>query len=194
MSMLHLQINETTKTDEMTMKDQNFFPGFEPPPSKDGAWSGDLDAEIILLDYVQTLVENGSDPRRNAMLAQGKYAEWIEHEQFRPWLVELLKGRRVIVITARSRFYSRETLARIKAHGMKVEEVYFNPSKMEPPDAKRRILHEKIFPVHGVPKPGRYLALESNGKTRAMYADEGIPAMPVSYGEPWRSIPKVPAK
>ena len=153
-----------------------------------------VSAEYILLDYVQTLVGNGSDPQRDQLMKLGRYRDWIKLEQFRPWLVNLLAAEKVILITARNKKYAEPTMARIKAHGVKLVAAYFSPADMEPPAAKSWLLTKEIFPKFGKADPGRYLALESNGKTRAMYSRVGIVSMPVPYGEPtWKQMPKIPA-
>ena len=155
--------------------------------------------EIILLDYVQTLVENGSDPRRDDLQRTGRYREWIKLEHFRGYLIDLLKAYRangglVILLTARSNKYSVETMAQIRQHGdgFWPDDAYFNPGELEPPKAKLWTLERKIFPKYGPVTPTRYLALESNVATRAMYAKVKIAALPVSYGKPWTELPMLP--
>jgi hypothetical protein len=156
--------------------------------------------EVILLDYVQTLVSNGNDPRRDAYQKAGRYREWIAKETFRPWLLTLLKayqasGGKVILLTARSAKYQKETLAQIasKGGGFKPDAAFFNPGELEPPTAKRWNIERHIVPKYGPITQTRYLALESNGKTRAMFTKIGIPALPVPYAEPvWTRLPTLP--
>lgn len=160
-------------------------PDFFAPPQ--------VDAKIILLDYVQTLVENGKDPERQQLITAGRYRDWIKMERYRPYLLDLLKNRYVILITARHAKYERATMYQISkvGNGFYPQEWYFNTRDEQPADSKRRVLRELIYPKHGLPEPGKYLALESNHTTRAMYSAEKIVAMPVSYGEPWTEIPKL---
>lgn len=56
---------------------------------------------------------------------------------------------------------------------------HFNPDWSTAPDHKRRVLHEAVYPRHGTGPEVRYLALESNPKSRAMYEREGIVALAV---------------
>lgn len=153
----------------------------------------EVDAKIILLDYVQTLVENGNDPRRQPLIQANNYRDWIKLERFRAYLLPLLKPRYVILITARADKYERATMWNIRQHGdgFYPQEAYFNRFEEDPPASKRRVLHEIVFPKHGKPEPGKYLALESNHSTRAMYAAEGVHAIPVSYTTAWTAIPKL---
>lgn len=157
--------------------------------------------EIILLDYVQTLVENASDSRRHELQRLGRYRDWIKLERFREYLLSLLidyqhRGGKVLIVTARSSKYANETIEQIRAHGQGFwpNDAYFNPGEMLPPMAKLCTLERKIFPEYGLPTPTRYLALESNASTRAMYAKLNIAAMPVSYGAPWAELPQLPLK
>jgi hypothetical protein len=77
--------------------------------------------------------------------------------------------------------------------GWMPREWFFNVHDVAPPLAKRTALEQFIFPRYGTPDRTRYLALESNGSTRAMYAANGIYATPVPYtGETWSSLPPVP--
>lgn len=150
---------------------------------------------IILLDLMYTLVENMAE-RETFFAARGRthgtYAEWIRREQLRLWLVALLQasGGRVILITARGDQHRQATLARIAevAGGWQPDEAYFNERKMSPPACKHGVLHRYIFPRHGEPMVTRYLALESNPATRAMYAQHDIPAVPVPP-TPWTALP-----
>lgn len=147
--------------------------------------------EFILLDYVQTLVQNGNDPRREEFIRARRYPDWIKLEVFRPWLVDLLRDQQVILITARSRRYREATMARIQHHGLRLVGAYFSPADMEPPSAKAWLLDHEIYPNFGKPTPGRYLALESNSRTREMYRGRGIVAMPVPYSTPWTALPHI---
>jgi hypothetical protein len=42
-----------------------------------------------------------------------------------------------------------------------------------PPAIKQHFLHKRVFPIHG--KHARYIAIESNPRTREMYAKFSIP-------------------
>lgn len=152
-------------------------------------------AEVILLDYVQTLVANQHE--RPQFFKRGQpYTRWIEQEQYRGWLVELLRqtDATVVLITARSSKYQNATLERMEQQlgGWMPAEAYFNAADEQPPQAKRRALHEHIFKRYGSANETVYLALESNRQTRAMYASESIYATPVPYGSDyWDRLPLV---
>ena len=151
-----------------------------------------VDAEYVLLDYMQTLVENGKDPECRKLIQQGRYRDWIQMERLRAWLIELLEDRKVILMTARHQRYRNLTMSIIGESDLNPIECHFNEFSLSPPDCKQRVLIDFIYPKYGHPDPGRYLALESNPKTRAMYAANGIEAIPVPYKPPfWSEIPKL---
>jgi hypothetical protein len=108
--------------------------------------------------------------------------------------VALLRGSgcRVILITARGEQHRQATLAQIAAAagGWQPDDAFFNERKLSPPACKHGILHRDIFPRHGTPPAARYLALESNPATRAMYAQHDIPAVPVPE-TPWTALPSL---
>lgn len=155
------------------------------------------DPDVILLDYVATLVANGYE--RSKYAGRGRpYTVWIEHERYREWLVDLLRQTTatVLLVTARSQKYREPTLARMREQlgGWMPAECYFNTADCQPPEAKRTACEQLIFPKYGLPSSATYLALESNASTRAMYARLGVYATPVPYGSVvWDSLPAVPA-
>lgn len=130
---------------------------------------------IYLLDLNYTLVANSSphgttpDPMTKRM----------QTEQYRQWLVELLRPHRVILITARPDRWKEATVARIvDLTGWRPMDAYFDDGVTRtPPAIKRHILLDRIFPKYG---RGDYYAIESNPKTRDMYATLGIPSVWVS--------------
>ena len=136
---------------------------------------------IYLLDLNYTLVENSRD-RIEPFTLQ------IEREHYRAWLVDLLRDERVILITARPAMHATATLEGIRQKtGWAPEAAFFNDLKLPPPALKRRVVLERIFPQYGA-NPGQYFALESNPRTRSMYAALSIRAQAV--GEvPWRALP-----
>ena len=135
---------------------------------------------IILLDLNYTLVENSDEKYR-------PFAKQIEAERYRGWLVELVKPYHVILMTARPTMHEAATLASIHAKtGWLPQEAYFNAYGLTPPLAKERMLNEHVRPNHG---HARYLAIESNPKTHAMYARYGIRSVKVEPGDHWRQLP-----
>jgi hypothetical protein len=153
--------------------------------------------DVILLDYVATLVANGHD--RSKYAGRGRpYTDWIQQERYRDWLVDLLQNTAatVLLVTARSHKYREPTMARMREQlsGWMPAACYFNTLDCQPPEAKRTACQTLIFPKYGQPTETRYLALESNASTRAMYARLGVYATPVPYGrEVWGELPAVPA-
>jgi len=121
----------------------------------------------------------------------------METETYRQWLVEMLRPHQVILITARPDRWKAPTLARIQElTGWQPMDAYFDDGSIRtPPAIKRHILLDQIFPKHG---RGEYYAIESNPKTRAMYATLGIPSVWVnspgnSLRDERRLIAKLPS-
>ncbi len=147
--------------------------------------------KIVLLDYQCTLCSNGygrgkwfNDPATK----NRPFSEWIAQEKMRNWMIPLLFGKRVIMITARKTRWENVTLTQIKKEtGWLPDEWYFNPDEATPPEHKFRILKEKVFPRHGTPQQTSYIALESNSMTRQMYADNNIFAIRIDA-----TIPSLP--
>jgi hypothetical protein len=127
---------------------------------------------IYLLDLNYTLIAN-SAPRGTHPQPMHKR---IETELYRGWLVEMLRPHKVILMTARPERWKGSTLARIAdLNGWSPTDAYFDDgSTRTPPAIKRHILATKVFPKYG---RDDYYAIESNPKTRAMYAALGIPSV-----------------
>ena len=129
--------------------------------------------KIILLDLNYTLISN-SWKIRHDKLPEKIYNRKYEHE-----LVELIKGNYVILITASPYYTSYDSLKHIKEHtDLEIAESYWNFGK-RPPELKRYWLEKAVLPGHG-DDPEKYLAIESNPKTRKMYVEFGIEARPKS--------------
>jgi hypothetical protein len=128
---------------------------------------------IILLDLNYTLVANspkhGTTPERMEKRLAG--------EQYRQWLIEMLRSFEVLLVTARPEKWQDATMLRIQAQtGWIPANYFFAPNGwFNPPAIKRRLLMEEILPNYG--RRQRYLAIESNPKTRAMYAEFKIPSL-----------------
>ena len=136
---------------------------------------------IILLDLNFTLVENSEDKRR-------PFTKQIEAEQYRGWLVELIRPYHVILMTARPAMHKQITLASIRAKTAWLpQEAYFNVFGLTPPIAKERMLAEHVLPKHG---GATFLAIESNPKTHAMYARYGIRSVKIGPGKRWDALPE----
>ena len=121
---------------------------------------------IALVDLNYTLVENSpkwGSPKIYPFIHQ------IEEERYRQWLVDFLRDKYAILITARPQKYREATLERIKLlSAWQPQEAYFAEISATPPEIKEDLLLRYIFPKHG--RNGEdYFGIESNPKTRAMY-------------------------
>lgn len=128
---------------------------------------------IYLLDLNQTLVDSvrGAPKMRPFELH-------IEYEKYRKELVEILRSKYVILITARPDRYRELTLSHIAAQtGWLPQEAYFSTMKTYPHVNKENLLVGKVFKKHGR-DASIYFGVESNPKTRSMYARYGISSMP----------------
>lgn len=133
---------------------------------------------IYLLDLNYTLV--GNSPQRGTPPVR-PFIRQIEQEQYRQWLVELLRPHRVVLITARPDRYREPTLARIREQtGWAPMDAYFADINSRPHMIKEHLLEDYIFPKYG---RGGYFGLESNPHTRAMYKRKGIDAVRVNDQE-----------
>lgn len=129
--------------------------------------------KICLLDLNYTLVCNQAETRLLRL-----FARRMEAEAYRLDLLAAVKDDYVIIITARPDYQARQTLANIKRKcGWLPQEWYFNDLNAEPPQFKQSALQRFVFPKHGT-DGAQYYAVESNPRTRSMYAKYGIAAQP----------------
>jgi hypothetical protein len=137
---------------------------------------------IILLDLNYTLISNSPSRGRTPPRMERR----LKSEQYRHWLVELVRPHHVILTTARPERWKEATLARIHdLTGWQPHEAHFAPPGWRnPPAIKEYVLFQHIFPIHG--RHSQYLAVESNPRTRKMYADLAIPCLWVKQG--WKSL------
>ena len=126
---------------------------------------------IILLDLNYTLVANS--PRHGT--TPERMEKRLANEQYRQWLVELVRPHTVVLITARPETWTIKTLDRIEEQtGWRPQDACFAPKGWwNPPAIKEHLLKKDVFPIHG--EDARYLAIESNPRTREMYARFSIP-------------------
>lgn len=129
---------------------------------------------IALVDLNYTLVENS--PKWGAPKIY-PFIRQIEQETYRQWLVDFLRDKYAILITARPQKYREATLERIKLlTGWQPQEVYFAEISATPPEIKEDLLLRYVFPKHG--RNGEdYFGIESNPKTRAMYSCYNIESL-----------------
>jgi hypothetical protein len=126
---------------------------------------------IILLDLNYTLVANS--PRHGTTPACME--KRLANEQYRQWLVELVRPHTVVLITARPETWMIKTLDRIEEQtGWRPQDACFAPRGWwNPPAIKQHFLHKRVFPIYG--EHARYIAIESNPRSREMYARFSIP-------------------
>ena len=126
---------------------------------------------VILLDLNYTLVAN--NPARGS--TPPKMEKRLQEERYRQWLVELVRPHTVVLITARPESWMLKTLDRIEEEtGWRPDDACFAPRGWwNPPAIKEHLLHKAIFPAHG--REARYLAIESNPRSREMYSRFEIP-------------------
>lgn len=127
-----------------------------------------------LVDLNYTLVGNSpkwGEPRITP------FSKQIERETYRKWLVDFLRDKYAILITARPIRYKEQTLERIFSYtNWQPQESYFAEIFVPPPEIKEDLLLRYIFPKYG--KNGAdFFGIESNPKTRAMYGKYDIESL-----------------
>lgn len=131
-----------------------------------------------LLDLNYTLVANS--PSRGTRPIR-PFIRQIEQEEYRQWLVELLRPHKVILITARPDRYKEMTLERIaEKMGWSPMDAYFAEIRARPHIIKENLLTNHVFPRYG--RSG-FFALESNPRTRKMYSQYNIPSIRITGQE-----------
>lgn len=129
--------------------------------------------KIILLDLNYTLISNSWSIRYE------KLPQKIYKREYEQDLVNLIRDNYVILITASPYKTSYDSIKHIEENtDLKIDESYWNFGK-RPPELKRYWLEKAVLPTHGNDSK-KYLAIESNPKTRKMYAEFGIEARPKS--------------
>jgi hypothetical protein len=131
-----------------------------------------MSAKICLLDLNYTLVSNSD-------IKKSPFSKQIQVEEYRADLLAVLKDRfeKIFLLTARPKKYEDETLDHLwEKLRWEPNEWYFNFGAT-PPIAKETYLVEQILPTYGR-DPSLYFGVESNPKTREMYARYGIKSQP----------------
>ena len=148
---------------------------------------------IILQDLNVALSSNFKEMQKNRPMTN-----FVENvEEYRQWIVELLKHEHVILVTARSVGYEELTLNSINDQtGWQPNDWCFNPwgepsgkGALRAHRAKERYLTEYIFPKYG-DDPNNYFAIESNKYSRSMYRSYGIECRDANRddSQPWKSL------
>lgn len=135
------------------------------------------DRIIVLLDLNYTLVANSQQKKR-------PFPKQIEGEQYRTWLLKMLgPDHHVVLVTARPIRHKAATLASLlEKEGWRPAAAYFNDSKLPPASFKERVVQYLLKEryLQQWIDAGRVVAIESNPRTRKMYATYGIPCMQIS--------------
>ena len=129
--------------------------------------------KICLLDLNYTLVGNQATTR-----LLRPFSRRMDAEEYRADLIDAIRDDYVIIITARPDYHAAITMQSIREKtGWEPAELYFNDINAYPSVFKESALKRFIFPKHGQ-DGALYYAVESNPRTRAMYARYGIVAKP----------------
>lgn len=127
------------------------------------------DDKIILLDLNYTLIANSKE------IWNYPLEKKIRSQEYEKDLIELIKDNYVILITASPYKRSYKILRDIRDKtGFVPDESYWNFGG-QPPEVKKYWMENEIIPQHG-DDTIKYLAIESNPKTRRMYQKLGIEA------------------
>jgi len=131
--------------------------------------------KVCLLDLNYTLVKNQRETR-----LLYPFSKRLSAEEYREDLIEKIKKDfdSVLIITARPDCQREATMDNIwNKTGWKPAGTYFNQYNLDPPACKERALIEYVFPMFEG-ECVEYVGIESNPKTREMYAKHKISAMP----------------
>lgn len=145
------------------------------------------DGRVILMDLNVALSSNFH------LIRHYRMSDFVSHvEEYRQWMVDLLRPEHVVLITARSTRWRDATLRRIRQQtGWEPQHPVFNDTGIpgsRAHDVKRALLETHVFPRYGG-DVDRYLAIDSNWRTRQMYAQFSIRAVNCSRDEPWERLP-----
>jgi hypothetical protein len=142
---------------------------------------------IILMDLNVALSSNFKEMRHHNFETFVK-----EVEEYRDWMVDLLRPEFVVLITARDQKWARPTLKRIwDTNQWCPNHAMFNDtgiSGSEAPLVKKKQVLEKVFPMYG-DNPKQYFAIESNIRTREMYTSLGVNVFDCEREGKWDNLP-----
>ena len=103
---------------------------------------------IILLDLNYTLVSN--NPARGT--TPERMEKRLANEQYRQWLVELVRPHTVVLITARPETWTIKTLDRIEEQtGWRPQDACFAPKGWWNPPAIKEHLLKKMYAKFSIP-------------------------------------------
>ncbi len=146
-----------------------------------------IPSRIVLMDLNVALSSNFKDMRNHGFETFVK-----EVEEYRQWMVDLLRPEYVILITARDKTWAQPTLKRIwDTTKWSPNHAMFNDtgiSGSEAPLVKKKQVLEKVFPQYG-DNPAQYFAIESNMRTREMYTGLGVNVFDCEREGSWENLP-----
>lgn len=121
----------------------------------------------------------------------------IPQETYRAWIPKLLARNEatVVITTARPESAQEATLARIAEElDWTPDDAFFSQKPDGMPHHKKQDNLRRIVEKYGEPNTDDlWFGLESNPRTRAMYADYGIDSKPVPRDSYWRKLPEFSA-
>jgi hypothetical protein len=142
---------------------------------------------IVLMDLNVALSSNFKDMKRHSMETFVK-----EVEEYRTWMVDLLRPEYVVLITARNIKWGIPTMKRIwTTQKWLPNEALFNDTDIsgsEAPLIKKHQLIHKVMPRHG-DNMNIYYAIESNPRTREMYSSMGVKVFDCEREGQWDNLP-----
>lgn len=113
-------------------------------------------------------------------------------EEYRDWMVDLLRDEHVVLITARNIKWAIPTLKRIwDTQRWTPNEALFNDTDISGSDApliKKHQVINRVFPKYGE-DINKYFAIESNPRTREMYTSLGITVFDCEREGKWEKLP-----
>ncbi len=142
---------------------------------------------IVLMDLNVALSSNFKDMKYHSMENFVK-----EVEEYREWMVDLLRPEYVVLVTARNIKWGVPTLSRLwTTQKWLPNEAIFNDTDIKgdnAPKIKKTQFLNKIAPRHGTDTQ-KYFAIESNPRTREMYSSLGIQSFDCERMGSWENLP-----
>lgn len=141
---------------------------------------------IILLDLNSALVD-APYPRPRSTPGR-PFVEIIAEETYRQWLVEIVRGLEVVLITPRPDAYRADTLANLALKALWTPgTAIFNTQGLSPAPMKQAALREIVFRRYSETPRDSLLAVEGNPACAAMYRRNGI-RVAVPEAHPWKNL------
>lgn len=145
---------------------------------------------LVLLDLNFTLAVVDHQDKRSLTVR-------IPQETYRAWIPALCQeyDATVAITTARPEKYAKATLERILDQlDWEPDSVFFAQTSQGMPHQKKHDNLRRIVNAYGQPNnenTGVWFGLESNPRTRDMYAEYGIDSTPVPKFGKWQDFPAI---